>query len=243
VLIVNADDWGRSSGETEAALACFLQGRVTSVSAMTFMPDSERAARMALEHRVPVGLHLNFTQPFTEGRVDNSVLREHRRVVRFLALLPRPVPELSPLFLRSFRLLFRVQLEEFTRLYSKAPTHFDGHHHMHLCLSMLLAEPIPRGQKLRRSFSFAAGEKSVANRFYRRALHRWVQGRYRTTDYFFALSQRMAEQEFTRVADLARSTNVELMTHPAVPAERSFLLDGEFERKVAGVIRGSYADL
>ena len=70
MLIVNADDWGRSVAETDAALTCFSQGRVTSVTAMTFMADSERAAGIALRHDIPVGLHLNFTEPLTAPGVD-----------------------------------------------------------------------------------------------------------------------------------------------------------------------------
>ena len=44
MLIINADDWGRSVAETDAALKCCKGGRITSLSAMAFMEDSERAA-------------------------------------------------------------------------------------------------------------------------------------------------------------------------------------------------------
>jgi predicted glycoside hydrolase/deacetylase ChbG (UPF0249 family) len=47
VLIINADDWGRSPAETDAALDCFSNGRITSVTAMVFMADSKRAADLA----------------------------------------------------------------------------------------------------------------------------------------------------------------------------------------------------
>jgi len=47
MLIVNADDWGRSLAETDAALRCLKRGRITSVSAMVFMQDFKRAARLA----------------------------------------------------------------------------------------------------------------------------------------------------------------------------------------------------
>ena len=65
MLIINADDWGRSRAETNAALECYQHGRITSVSAMVFMNDSERAAEIAREHNLDAGLHLNFTDPFT----------------------------------------------------------------------------------------------------------------------------------------------------------------------------------
>jgi predicted glycoside hydrolase/deacetylase ChbG (UPF0249 family) len=242
VLIVNADDWGRTVAETDAALGCFSEGRITSVTAMTFMADSERAAGIALKHNIPVGLHLNFTEPLTAPGVSAAVLSEQRRLTQFLnrtrysALLP------NPFLRRSFCAVFKCQLDEFVRLYQKPPTHFDGHRHFHLCSTMLFAAPIPKGQRVRRTFSFTTREKGVANWVYRRALDRWLVGRYRTTDYFFALS-RMTDARFAQVACLAQEASVELMTHPVVSEERRLLLNRDFERVMTGVRLGSYADL
>jgi len=52
VLIVNADDWGRDVQTTDRMLECLLHRSVSSVSAMVFMADSERAANLASEHKV-----------------------------------------------------------------------------------------------------------------------------------------------------------------------------------------------
>jgi len=70
MLIINADDWGRSMAETDAALRCYKAGRITSVSAMVLMEDSHRAAELAKEHQLDVGLHLNFTDKFTRARLE-----------------------------------------------------------------------------------------------------------------------------------------------------------------------------
>ena len=242
MLIVNADDWGRTVAETNAALNCFSQGRVTSVTAMTFMSDSERAAKIALKHGIPVGLHLNFTEPLTAPGVDSLVLSEHGTLTNVFNRTRLSLLVPNPFLLRSLCSVFESQLREFIRLYQRPPTHFDGHRHFHLCSNMLLAAPIPKGQKVRRTFSFTVREKGLANWLYRRAVNRWVLGRYRTTDYFFALSQRMIDDRFARVARLARQAAVELMTHPVVPKERDFLLDPDFERQLSGVTLKSYAD-
>jgi predicted glycoside hydrolase/deacetylase ChbG (UPF0249 family) len=210
---------------------------------MTFMADSERAASMALEHSIPVGLHLNFTEPLTAQGADSVFLCEHRRLARFLTRTRYSALVLNPFLRRSFCSVFHSQLNEFIRLYQKPPTHFDGHQHFHLCFSMLFAAPIPRGQRVRRTFSFTVGEKGFVNWLYRRALDRWVVKRYRTTDYFFALSQRMTDTQVARMAQLAREGNVELMTHPIVSEERDLLLSPRFEQQMAGVVRKSYADL
>jgi predicted glycoside hydrolase/deacetylase ChbG (UPF0249 family) len=243
VLIVNADDWGRTAAETDAALQCFSKGRITSVTAMVFMADSERAARIALEQGVPVGLHLNFTELPTAPGTDRRFLSEYRKLAKVLKRTRYSVLAPNPFLRRSLRSVFKFQLDEFTRLYKKPPTHFDGHQHFHLCSSMVLAAPIPMGQKVRRTFSFTINEKGVVNWLYRRALDRWVTTRYRTTDYFFALSQRMTDARFAEVIQLARKADVELMTHPIVPEERSFLLSPVFEQRMARLALSSYADL
>src|SRR5437588_264599 len=38
MIIINADDWGRSEAETDIALRCFKAGRITSVTAMVLVP-------------------------------------------------------------------------------------------------------------------------------------------------------------------------------------------------------------
>ena len=55
MIIVNADDWGRDAVTTDRSLECVLRGAVSSVSAMMFMEDSERAAALAGEHGVDDG--------------------------------------------------------------------------------------------------------------------------------------------------------------------------------------------
>ena len=242
-MIINADDWGRTAAETDAALACFSKGRITSVTAMVFMADSENAARIALEHGIPVGLHLNFIEALTAPGTDTCVLIEHCKLVKCLTRTRYSILALNPSLRRSFCSVFQHQFDEFIRLYKKPPTHFDGHQHFHLCSNMLLAAPIPRDQRIRRTFTFTIAEKGLVNWLYRRALDCWVMKRYRTTDYFFALSQRMNETRLAAVMKLASDANVELMTHPIVAKERDLLLGAEFEVQLAGVARKSYADL
>src|SRR5262249_18854176 len=84
MLIINADDVGRSTAETDAALRCFQAGRISSGSFMAFMADSERAARLVREANLDVGLHLNFTELFTAATCPAGLMDAQRRVARFL---------------------------------------------------------------------------------------------------------------------------------------------------------------
>ena len=84
MLIINADDFGRTRVATDRIIAVYRHGAVTSTSTMVFMEDSERAAELAKETGIDTGLHLNFTQRFTrQGRTPRAV-EQQEQIVRFL---------------------------------------------------------------------------------------------------------------------------------------------------------------
>jgi len=62
-LIVNADDFGLTSGVNRAVIEAHEGGIVTSTTIMVNMPRFQEAARLATEHpALGVGLHFNITQ-------------------------------------------------------------------------------------------------------------------------------------------------------------------------------------
>ena len=83
-VIVNADDWGRNVDTTDRTLECVRQKVVSSVSAMMFMEDSERATLLARQYGVDAGLHLNFTTPFTSRRCAFQLTEHQQKLSRFL---------------------------------------------------------------------------------------------------------------------------------------------------------------
>src|SRR5438552_7871352 len=219
MLIINADDWGRSQAETDAAQRCYQKGRVTSISAMMFMEDSERAAELAKENELDVGLHLNFAEPFTGKNYPAKLGECHGRIVRYLMGNKYAQLVYNPFLRKEFAYSYETQTAEFLRLFGKPPSHIDGHHHMHLCCNMLLSDMIPAGMQMRRNFSFWTGEKSLLNRTYRALVDQWLARRFQLPDYFFDLTQCIREKKLDRMAALAKSNNVELMTHPVVQTE------------------------
>jgi hypothetical protein len=112
---------------------------------------------------------------------------------------------------------------------------------MHLCANVLLSNMIPAGTRLRRNFSFWPGEKSMLNRAYRSLVDRWLARRYRLADYFFDLTQCIEGKKLDRVAALAKSSHVELMTHPIVNAEEEYLMSDEFRELLQRLEPGRYA--
>jgi predicted glycoside hydrolase/deacetylase ChbG (UPF0249 family) len=243
MLIINADDLGRSSRETDAALTCFQAGRITSGSFMVFMPDSERAAHLVREANLDVGLHLNLTEPFATGSCSPGLVDAQRRVARFLRRNPYAQLVYNPFLRKQFAESYARQVAEFVRLFGSLPSHLDGHHHMHLCANVLLSRFPPVSAKMRRNFSFWPGEKSWVNRLYRRSVDRWLARRYRLPEFFFDLSFSLQHHGLDRALALAGTASVELMTHPAIKSESEFLMSDAFPPMLRGLDVGSYRHL
>jgi chitin disaccharide deacetylase len=242
-LIVNADDWGRNQETTDRIRDCVACGSVTATSAMVFMEDSERAARVARECGVDVGLHLNLTTEFSLPGCSERLVEHQRKVGGYLRRR-----SLAPIIFRrsladSFEYLVQAQLEEFSRLYKTAPQRIDGHHHMHLCANVLYGKLLPAGTQVRRNFSFRPGEKSIANRLYRNFVDSRLARRYQLADFFFSLAP-LVPARLLRVFAIARESMVELETHPVNADEYHFLTQGEMLRQAGAVlVPGGFAAL
>lgn len=233
MLTINADDLGRSAHATDRIMECYAGNRINAASAMVFMEDSERAAALATASGLDVGLHINFTESFTGLNVPTSVRRNQERIRRFLRASKYALIIYNPFLRSAFREVLAAQVEEFERLYGWTPSRLDGHQHMHLSSNVILDRVLPAGTKVRRSFSFTAGEKSFFNRYYRRLIDRRLAARHRIGDYFFILLHHLPLSRLERVVQLAKTYDVELMTHPAVPIEWEALWSDEFADAVA----------
>jgi len=230
VLIVNADDWGRDEENTGRILECVRCGAVSSVSAMVFMEGSERAAAVAQEFGIDAGLHLNLTTPFSLPGCSAKLAEHQQRLSNYLRPSRFASAVYHPGLTSSFEYVVAAQLEEFRRLYGADADRIDGHHHMHLCANVLLGKLLPAGTMVRRNFTFAAGEKSVGNRLYRKFVDRQLAKRHRLTDFFFSLPPLEPRERLERIFSAASESVVELETHPVKPAEHQFLAGGEIFR-------------
>lgn len=239
-LIINADDWGRSREVTDRTLECFCRRTVSSVSAMVFMEDSERAAEIARIRAIDAGLHLNLTQAFSARNVTERLTTHHNRINAYLKWHALARVFFHPGLVHSFEYVVKTQIEEFARLYGSEPNRIDGHHHMHLCSNVLLGHLLPSGCFVRRNFSFQSGEKSFFNRLYRRRVDRRLATRYRLTDFFFSLQPLQPPSRLERVFSLAHQFKVEVETHPIQPQEYEFLVGEEIRRRTdkCGIAEG-----
>jgi chitin disaccharide deacetylase len=235
MLILNADDWGRDGQTTDRIHDCVKSGTISSVSAMVFMEDSQRAAVIAREADIYAGLHLNFTTEFSSSHCSSTLLRHQRRVSQFLLSHPRAQVLFHPGLVGSFQYLVQTQCDEFATLYGKYPERLDGHHHMHLCANVLLQGLLGPGTIVRRNFSFRSGEKSVFNRLYRHIVDLGLARRHHVTDYLFSLVPFERGERLEYIFSLAKNCVVEVETHPAVLEEYIFLTSGELSRYLSGI--------
>ena len=101
-VIVNADDFGLTTGITEGIVEAHVRGIVTSTSLMVDAPAAAHAVGLAGEHPgLSIGLH------FVD---DTPALDDPEHAARE----------------------FARQLERFRAVIGREPTHVDSHHHVHV---------------------------------------------------------------------------------------------------------------
>jgi chitin disaccharide deacetylase len=115
-LIVNADDFGQSSGVNLGIIKAYCRGIVTSASLMVRWPGAMEASAYAREHpSLGLGLHVD---------LGEKVFRAGEWV---------PVYAVVPLQdTTAIRAEITHQLEVFYRLMGHGPSHLDSHQHVHL---------------------------------------------------------------------------------------------------------------
>jgi hypothetical protein len=253
LLVVNADDWGGSEATTDAILRTFEAGRVTSTTGLVYMPDSDRAAEIARRAKLPVGLHLNLTQPFSDPATPATVReRQHRVAERLAGSGPDGHPGAAPLrkWLYDPRIRIEVdlaiadQLERFRALYGQMPTHFDGHNYVDVCPNVFLSRSIPRGSKMRNSLGRFPLERSPMALL--RAMRQVLRSsRFTSTRYVLHIAalDLPAHGPLDPKLRLADEGAVEVISHPDDEREHAILMSDGWERALAEHRLGSFADV
>lgn len=127
LLIVNADDLGRTAGINDGIFEAHRRGIVSSATLMVGFEAAGTAARQLASHpRLGVGLHVTLT-----GAAPTLPARRVPSLVEADGRFPAK-PEGLRAPARS-ELLAEIgnQLALFHDLVGRAPTHLDSHHHSH----------------------------------------------------------------------------------------------------------------
>lgn len=246
LLIVNADDFGLDTANTDAIVECFRSGAISSTTALVWMRDSDRAGELARAERIPTGLHLNLIEPYTSGDVPECVAATQRRVVERLRTGGIGPQLYHPAWSEDFGRCIADQLSRFRELYGRTPTHLDGHRHMHLVMNALLSRALGPVKRCRRPVNRTPRESAGHKRLAWSALSVLVRLRFATTDACFsirslhpALGGSGLEDELVR----AGRSSVELYVHPGYRDELPLLHSDEWLARLASHRLGSFEDL
>jgi chitin disaccharide deacetylase len=128
-LIVNADDYGFTPGVSRGIRELLATRRVSATSVMAaseFWPE-EAAALKAVAGDADIGLHLTLTDQAPLGAMPSFAPSGRfpplKPMMRAALLRQLPLAEIEAEVER--------QLARFMQHYGPAPSHIDGHHHVH----------------------------------------------------------------------------------------------------------------
>jgi len=123
-LIINADDFGYSTGVNLGILEAYKNGVASSTTMMVNMPGAADAAALALAHPgLGVGIHLVLDCGFPVSKDVPSLVNESGRFYKMNELVEKAK-------LHDIEKELSAQIEKFFLL-GLSPTHLDGHHHVH----------------------------------------------------------------------------------------------------------------
>lgn len=235
MLIITADDWGSTSATTDAILACWRRGRVTAASGMVYMEDSNRAAGLARRHEMSVGLHLNVSELYTAGQVDEAIRERQARLVRHFTANRWMKAVFNPVLVPHVRACIEDQIAAFVALYGRGPDHIDSHHHIHISPTILLSGALPRSTRLRRTYRYSREERPIANRAWRAMWNAFLARRFPGAPLFLGVQAlRDADDDHSvEVLRQAHQCDVEVMTHPGSPSEFEFLMSERWKELIA----------
>ena len=161
ILVVNADDLGRTVGINDGIFAAHREGLVSSATLMVGFPAARDAAhRLASHPRLGVGLHVTVT-----GAAPTLPARQVPSLVDTTGRLARKPEQLGGLDPGELLAEIRHQLAIFHSLVGHLPTHLDSHHHSHrhpAVLEALLVVAREHALPVRRSSETIAGRVAAA---------------------------------------------------------------------------------
>jgi hypothetical protein len=238
MLIINADDFGAAPSATDAILAAWDAGSITSTSMMVWMPDTERAAALASARGLPIGLHLNLTLPFAGAAVPEEVRERQATVLQSFEPDGWRDDRRAPVSEELLRAAIEDQLARYRALCGQ-PSHINGHHHVHVhraVLDLLPAE-IPLRPIIR-----VPGRVSAPLDGRERRIVRHFRGP-RLAFGFEHLHPALGGDGFGSLEPARVGTTVEVMTHPQRRQELDALLSDQWRELLAGMPCGSYREL
>lgn len=191
-IIVNADDFGKSSKVNRAIVEAFKKGLISNTTIMVNMPGADEAVQLAKENGFfdKVGLHLNFFsgEPLTEEMKKDKIfvrrgLMTSDRFFHKCSKLRRFVLPKSTR--RNLAIEANAQMAKFYQ-YGFTQKHLDSHGHSHTFISIWNSI-----KKVVKKFNFESvrigenvGKKSILDKLYKFIFNKIYLKKYKKTNYF-----------------------------------------------------------
>ena len=208
-IIINADDFGRSSSVNRAICKAFEDGIIHRTTIMVNMPKFEEAVEQSIKYGFfeRVGLHLNLDDgdPLSEEMKNNATFCKdgHFKDYVFHGIKNR-------LFLNDIdrKALYNEISAQFAKYLNVGfpLKHFDSHHFVHNNLSVLSL-----AVKVAKDYNFISVRKMEVNRkdslpkaAYKKLVNSYLSSHFHTTDFFV--------QKYENLIDTDKI--VEFMVHP-----------------------------
>ncbi|MCZ4058879.1 chitin disaccharide deacetylase [Pantoea sp. LMR881] len=206
LLIVNADDFGLCKAQNYGIIDAFVNGVVTSTTAMVNAAGSAQAATLSAAHpELDIGLHFVLTtgqplSPLKELTDEKGKLGELFWLKAQAGTLP----------LAAIANELECQFLRFVKLFGRLPTHIDSHHHVHMHSQLFpLVETF-------------AKDKGIAIRIDRRAAassHIQLCGSLSTHGFESGFyGEKITQKLFLELLDrsaLREEQSLEMMCHPS----------------------------
>jgi predicted glycoside hydrolase/deacetylase ChbG (UPF0249 family) len=202
-LIVNADDFGRTSGINRGILDAHRRGIVTSATLMVaYEPAAEAMALAREQSALGVGLHVALT-----GGPPVLPPEQLPSLVDSTGRLPSKPEGLGGARPSEVLAEARAQLARFRQIAKADPTHFDSHHHSHRTPAVLEAV-------LTLAWETGLPVRSASADMHQRLRREGI----RTTDAFIEefYDQQVLLETLLAIVDGIVPGSSELMCHPAV---------------------------
>jgi predicted glycoside hydrolase/deacetylase ChbG (UPF0249 family) len=202
-LIVNADDFGQSSGINRGIITASEQGIVSSASLMVRWPAAAEAGVFARAHPdFSVGLHFDLGEWF----FDDQAWVPHYEIA-------------STTDAEAIRAELARQLRLFRELTGREPTHLDSHQHVH------------RQQPVRGILIHTARQLGISLRHFNTAV-RYCGSFYGQTDKGETVLEAISVEALSRILRGLPPGTSELACHPGLEVGQGSMYRAERAREV-----------
>ena len=251
MLIINADDFGLSSGVNTAIVACYQAGSLSSTTLMANMSAAEDAIALAKEYPgLGVGLHFNLStgKPLCPTDKVSSLIASNGEFQQ------RGVAEKKAISrqFQSKEILAELKAQWGFLLDNElVPTHIDSHQHIHVfpavfdvvagfCVENNIPLRIPKTWRPNSGVPFKRHVRMwLLNLMIKRNMNRW-NGKLVVNESFASIFDLQIEpkdistRNYREILQAMHSSPLELMVHPA---------DVDFEHeKITGISEVSRRD-